>query len=1133
MYIWPPNSDVSYISNQGILFEFPGDLRETLVVTPSGKQESDINLSKVPGELRYFQQANEFDWSSLRNGLYFFKVSGLTKALVVAGFAPSYDRDRADLLEELMATDFLVIAFDILNQTWDKAESPDTRVWNSGDWVAVRKTGQFARIAATRITVNGLNVDIDLDGQRITFDGRDLEILEGDPKSLETWVNQQVADPKDFAALISHVKLTNPLTNTFYSYAATRTVFKPYQFLPALKMIRSARGRLLIADEVGLGKTIEAGLVWAELEQRHKIDRALIVVPASLTTKWKTELRNRFMREVPVWGRTQFKEFLDKVATNPEEKCTAIVSIESLRGSDAIVETLEGLGADFDFVVVDEAHTVRNSSGRGYKLVSALSSVCEFMILMSATPLNLGQNDFFNLVNLLEPDLFPDQQIFREQLEPNNVLNLALKDIFADKTSDAMARLESLANYRYGKTMPMRDAFVQLTKLVNGGSPYSAEAKSHARQLVGTLNTLATVVNRTRKIDVPSDKAIREARDIEVTWTAQERAFYDAVYSHFLAKASKLDVPSGFLLQMPLRQTCSSIPVMRKNLHAKGEHDLARFAEENDLPEALAEDEENYPEVLETNAELELMLGSSVTVDSKLEALKQLLADVNAHGMRQVLIFSFFRGTVEYLKSELSSQYSVGIMHGGIAREEREQTIADFRASKIDILVANQVGSEGLDFQFCNVLVNYDLPWNPMQIEQRIGRLDRFGQENEKIFIYNMAVPGTIETDIIGRLYQRIKIFESSVGDLEPILQSVFEDISKIISNPKLTQAQRIEQAEARAIQLATERIELAKVVESNGLIIPGNLEVEGLSETGPRAGRYVGAYELRNLLSRFLARHGGYLVEDINKDGLLAVIGNEDISRMISNLDWESGGSTLGFALNQRLRTGTPIKVIFDSTKLKKTISNDQSEGEIEIMSTRHPLIRCAVREENEFTLLSSRFASLRLEGKNIESGKYLALFQLARGEGITDTFELWVTGINLQTGLPAAELEGSVLEAIATGVIEYVEKPELDFSAALSALQTRSDMRRTAEAEILQRENLAQIAARRESEMQILDRKISRFSANIERNLADERIIRMNRSQLEKALSQKAAKELDYETKASAQLTVQTFAIGYLEVN
>src|SRR5690606_6445863 len=145
------------------------------------------------------------------------------------------------------------------------------------------------------------------------------------------------------------------------------------------------------------------------------------------------------------------------------------------------------------------------------------------------------------------------------------------------------------------------------------------------------------------------------------------------------------------------------------------------------------------------------------------------LATVRALGLRQVMVFSFFRRTLRYLYSRLTEEsgYRVRIMDGSVKMEDRARLMEQFREGQFDILLLSEVGSEGLDFEFCGALFNYDLPWNPMRVEQRIGRLDRIGQRHERIYIFNFHVPGTIETDIFQRLYDRIRVFEESIGELE------------------------------------------------------------------------------------------------------------------------------------------------------------------------------------------------------------------------------------------------------------------------------------------------------------------------------------------------------------------------------
>ena len=196
--------------------------------------------------------------------------------------------------------------------------------------------------------------------------------------------------------------------------------------------------------------------------------------------------------------------------------------------------------------------------------------------------------------------------------------------------------------------------------------------------------------------------------------------------------------------------------------------------------------------------------------DRFLEALRKLgNEDPNA----KILIFAFFKKTLEYLRKRLgATEYGkrVALIHGDIPTKDRAKIIEKFRQTdEIKILLCSEVGSEGLDFEFCNVIFYYDLPWNPMRVEQRIGRLDRYGQTHEKILIYNFSMVDTIDDAILNRLYRRINIFERYIGDLDAILGDQITELTKDIFNTKLTHEQKIQKIEKAAENIARRQKEL------------------------------------------------------------------------------------------------------------------------------------------------------------------------------------------------------------------------------------------------------------------------------------------------------------------------------------
>jgi hypothetical protein len=512
---------------------------------------------------------------------------------------------------------------------------------------------------------------------------------------------------------------------------------------------------------------------------------------------------------------------------------------------------------------------------------------------------------------------------------------------------------------------------------------------------------LSGVLTRTRKAEVPDKKAVREPRAIEVQWTHEERAYYDAVYAWYMRRAREMGTPPGFAMQMPLRLAASCIPASQRALRAK-QPDLFR-REVDDF------DDEGV-EVLKGLEQLQPLI-TPVTTDTKYERLLAELHRVRAAGLRQAMIFSFFRGTLAYLEERLSEHFSVRVMHGLVAPADREEIMKDFRAGRFDLLLLSEVGSEGLDFEFCNVLVNYDLPWNPMRVEQRIGRVDRFGQKHEKIFIYNMQVPGTIETDIFQRLYDRIGVFQGSVGELEPILRGELGDIHKRVLDPSLDAAGRNREVERISVALE-QRARDTEDLRASQAYLSGidGLLVEGLNEDGPTHGRFIGRAEIRRLLDELFQRLGGRL-RGLNRQGAYELIGSRELGARLrhSQVDRDGGRHTLS-RLVTLLYDGTPITCTFEPAMAARE--------PMELLSGRHPLIKLALEVLGEEDLALPRFGSVSIPG--IRNGhRYLVKIDLAETSGLRPLIELWATAIDLATLQEEPDVGDLLLTALAEGTL------------------------------------------------------------------------------------------------------------------
>jgi superfamily II DNA or RNA helicase len=1100
---------------------------EKLLILKSGKEiPVEFSAESLPKERRSIVKRTVRQ--ALPDGLYVFKSVGVFEGLLVLGAKPELSMEiERDLNTTIPDESPLYRARDWIEDFWHEAESPvGKNDFSVGSWAWVQGTGSFGMVIEVEDGLESPLITLEIEGQRKDIRSSALVKLPGDPRSPKTWMLSEPCDYTGVTNMVTWAKLNHALSDTLYSFAATRTVFRPYQFLPALKILNSERGRLLVADEVGLGKTIEAGLIWAELDQRHELKRVLIVAPASLSLKWKQEMRRRFMRDVQIWKIKDLDQFLDRYEESSEVRCAAIISLETFRTAQKQRKRLDELSVGFDLVILDEAHSVRNKNSKGFDLADLLSYLSEYLVFLSATPLNLGKDDFFNLMHLLEPDLFQDKDIFIDQIEPNKYLNDTARFFMANRITEAREALSKIPNLLYGQVLAERPSFHELTRILDSTSTADAVTRSRVRELCLALNTTASSFTRTRKKDVPDKQAVREPREIEVNWTKAERAFYEVVHEHFYEKAKASGLPPAFIMQMPLRQTCSSIPVMQEQLRRRGLGYLTRGFDSyvyDDLPELEAEaipsDQEESEELLVAG------IGSLVvSSDSKLAALQKELRLLKSHtGSKQALIFTFFRGTVEYLQRELSSEYRVGALHGGIKPEDRDQVIQDFREEKFDIVVANQVGSEGLDFQFCNVLVNYDLPWNPMQVEQRIGRLDRFGQTSEKIHILNMKVPDTIESDIFLRLYNRIGIFEESIGDLEPILQDAMEDLTPDWFDPNLTSAQRESQIVAKSLAIENERKNRELLEKEGNLLISGSVEIEGLTEAGPSHGKYIGEGELFALVKNLVDQHGGQVLPMEGHKGFYGIIGSSNLAGKLALLNSSDAGSSLGSLLSQKLRDRELFTVTFNSQHLQGS-----SLADAEIISARHPLVRLAVSQENDVTLLPRRFGRCQIRVPGL-AGKYIAHVSLAESDGVAPKRELWVTAIDSTNGERQVGLESALLEAIASGRLEASERVDTDLEMQLKALIKIVNERQRAAEISRQQENRAQVLARRQSELQLNQRKMDRLTRMIDEGSGIESI---NRPRLARAADERVKIEAKFTAAEDLHLSLQPVALVLVDV-
>jgi superfamily II DNA or RNA helicase len=464
-----------------------------------------------------------------------------------------------------------------------------------------------------------------------------------------------------------------------------------YQTEAVRKVLKQFRGRVLLADEVGLGKTIEAGMALKEYLLRGLARRVLILTPATLVGQWEEEMRTKFDVEFA----TSYDGLLRRDAVAFWAQPRVITSIAAARRA----EHYQLLAAqNYDLVVVDEAHHLKNRQTQNWKLVNALQK--RFLLLLSATPVQNSLVELYNLLTLLKPGIFKTEREFRQSYMTTDKPRVpANRERMRDLMRDVMIRnTRSLVDVR----LPSRHAVtVRL-------DPETEEAEAYAE-----LNRL-----------------MQEAY-------ANETASHRLALRHLLSSAG-------------------STP-------ATAARAITRFASKS-----LASG--NRKDWRDLAARYEALAHSGPTAKEK--ALLELL---NRNAEEKKIVFVHHHETLDRL-SQLAEKEAMPFVcfEGAMSGPEKDASIAHFRMG-VPLLLSTESGGEGRNLQFCNTLVNFDLPWNPMAIEQRIGRIHRIGQTRE-VFIFNTVTRGTLEEHILRILDEKINMFELVVGEIGQILGEMDEE---------------------------------------------------------------------------------------------------------------------------------------------------------------------------------------------------------------------------------------------------------------------------------------------------------------------------------------------------------------------
>ncbi|OLS12530.1 MAG: hypothetical protein RBG13Loki_3841 [Promethearchaeota archaeon CR_4] len=556
----------------------------------------------------------------------------------------------------------------------------------------------------------------------------------------------------------------------------------PHQEEAVSQILQQMQGSALIADEVGLGKTITACTVLSELKIRDLINSILIIVPPSLVEQWCRELREKFNFDMPVvgssrgnWKQDQFITSLNLVTLNPEKI----------------------LDRTWDLVIIDEVHRIKSRSSKIWQTINQLNK--KYMLFLTATPMENYLEDIYNLVTLLKPGLLGTQRNFRTQFaitgnkrackDPIELRRLLNNTMIRRRREDVQ-----------GIFFPERVA-----------RTIQFDMTQDERKLYDQISDY--VITSYKELDEFSQKIVEGKYDAKTDPMLQK---YNIDSERFLARKIWLH---KFTLIMLQRRICSCVVAASRTLS-----NMIHSREEKHF------DMESVPTLQEMRR---LSENISQVPSIKYQRLKTILDQLPHKG----IVFTEFKDSLDYLAQKLQQDgYSFTIFDGSLPASKRAEVVKSFE-DHYTLMVSTDAGSEGLNLQFANSVINWDLPWNPMRIEQRIGRIYRLTQQADRVFIFNLASKGTIEEYVLDILHEKIGVFRTILGDLNHLLGSLVNtnDDGRSVKLESEIMSFFVKHGHSQKLRTELEQL-VTPVVEKI------NVEEE-VSRNVLDAGKYIGTY--------------------------------------------------------------------------------------------------------------------------------------------------------------------------------------------------------------------------------------------------------------------------------------------------
>lgn len=884
----------------------------------------------------------------------------------------------------------------------------------------------------TRSRSSGLMLEVQFsNGDKSFFFEKYLKVLSKDGKSArDQLLAGELGRDADLRRKMTFEKLRGTLSEFIYSMDAAEIDFMPYQYKPVLKFIESPTERLLLADEVGLGKTIEASLVWQELQARRDARRLLILCPKTLATNWRAELRTKFSIPAEIVDVERLNYHYDELLRQGENcRFALIATYTSARGSSDDFEAIrneeepkskmgrmvkawnEWQNPYFfaDLVIFDEAHILRTPTSLTSRTARALSNAASGVLCVSATPVNNDNEDLRSLLRILDPGTFESEEIFHQILEGNSPAVMMANALMQtppglQSAKRSLPALKASGYIAGSELIPVFEGLLDqaIEADARGDVEARAEALVKAQSSLEQLNVLGAYITRTRRKQVKEMPAVRKPMVIPVHLTPMERRFYEAVTS-IVRKRLQLSagrLTNGLSLSLPsispqLRMA-SCIPAMVR-VYKEGGADA--FIE--NVIETFAEDGETDDDTLAYKEEMRHLIAAFTTYDfeaddTKFKEFYRILTDpALLGGDQKIVVFAYFRGTIEYLSRRFDRLGITNvILHGGVtSQDERTAIIERFRdPSGPRLLISSEVGSEGINLQFARVVVNYDLPWNPMKVEQRIGRVDRVGQQAKVLPVVHFKVLNTIDGRVFERLYEKLELARVSIGDMEAVLG----DEIKALTHDLFTQNLTPEQEQALLDQRTNVIIQKARMQSQ---LEESSSSFEGLSDfvrtqinRSRKLGRYVTSRELHAYVDDFfrLNEVGNVLQWNYQRSGVFKLsMGSASFEKFKNFVVKAQPDAIASQTSSTIVGTFSP-----DVAKLNQKVDGHR----VPLVTHLSPLIRWITNELQSVKLYSA--VAMEFKSESASPGNYAFAVERWYLKGIR-TREMLAYGVtNLETG-------------------------------------------------------------------------------------------------------------------------------------